>query len=404
MVANSKINLISRENFLAELNALKSGFDKMEPELAETVKDSALGVEGYVVVWNTDISVGGPLERSGKGGTRTTPTLTLDEVKMLARTMALKNAAAGLPLGGAKSGIKANSNDPDFEKKYRCFVRMCKPFLHENGGIFGGFGFDIGSQPVHALWACDELQSTRSFTGKPLDMGGTDYDREGIAGLGVAVAAATTLDVFRVDPAKATFSVQGMGAMGAAVLRYFSETGARITCLSDPKYNGTWSFEKPISNELLSALINNDVAAAKVKLAAEGKNISEDPQDALYHDSDVLFPCAVQNVITEDNCDRIKARFISEGANGPSSEAAKSNLHKRGIRVIPDFIANPGGIIAAFVELTSKSESKAEEAKTLTRSKIADNVRKMWELVEQYDTEPQNAGMYMALKAIGIKA
>ena len=404
MNADSKMNNMTSDVFHAELKTLKDGFAKMEPELAETVSDPAVGLEGYVVVWNTGISIGGPLERSGKGGTRTTPTLSLDEVKMLARTMALKNAAAGLPLGGAKSGLKANPDAPDFEKKYRRFVSLCKPFLHENGGIFGGFGFDIGSKPVHALWACDELKSRRSFTGKPIDMGGTDYDREGIAGLGVAVAADTTLEVFKVNQSQATFAVQGMGAMGAAVLRYFSETGAQLACLADPKYGGVWTFEKPLSAELHKALIIQDSDTAKSLLAKEGKNISPDSQEALYQNVDVLFPCAVQNVISDDNCDRIKAKFVSEGANGPSSESAKTKLHQRGVKVVPDFIANPGGIIAAFVELTSKSDRKAEEAKAMTRSKIADNVKRMWSLVEQYDTEPQHAGMYMALKAIGVKA
>lgn len=394
---------LSTQEFSQELERLKKAFAAMEPELAETIRDPELGLEGYVVVWNTGISMGGPLERCGKGGTRTMPTLTLDEVKMLARTMALKNAAAGLPLGGAKSGIKADSNAPDFEKKYRRFVSLCKPFLHENGGIFGGFGFDIGSKPVHALWACDELQSRRSFTGKPLDMGGTDYDREGVAGLGVAVAAETTLKRFNVDPARATFSVQGLGAMGAAVLRYFSATGARLTCFSDPKYGGTWVFEKPLSDALFSALIKNDTETALPLLTAEGRKISEDVQDSLYYDADVVFPCAVQNVITDDNCDRIKARFVCEGANGPSSESARTKLHQRGVRLVPDFIANPGGIIAAFVELTSPSDNKAEEAKAMTRAKITENVTRMWSLAEEYDTEPQNAGMFMALTAIGIK-
>src|SRR6476661_2200080 len=236
--------------FHAELKGLQERFMLMQPELEVTVRDPALGVEGYVVVWNTGISVGGPLERSGKGGTRITPTVTLEEVKMLARTMALKNAAAGLPLGGAKSGLRLDPSAPGFEKQYRRFVRLCAPFLHENGGPFGGFGFDIGARPEHALWACDELKSTRSFTGKPLSMGGTDYDREGIAGLGVAVAGATMLEVKGDRAANSTFAIQGMGAMGAAVLRYFSETGARLATLGDPKYGGAWVFDRPLSVEL----------------------------------------------------------------------------------------------------------------------------------------------------------
>jgi len=389
-----------RQAFYAELKRLQDHFEAMQPELEVTVRDPALNVEGYVVVWNTGISVGGPLERSGKGGTRITPSVTLDEVKMLARTMALKNAAAGLPLGGAKSGLKLDPSAPGFEKQYRRFVRLCAPFLHANGGPFGGFGFDIGARPEHALWACDELQSTRSFTGKPLDMGGTDYDREGIAGLGVAVAGATMLEVHGDKAANATFAIQGMGAMGAAVLRYFSDTGARLAALGDPKYRGTWTFDRPLSAKLHRALVTQDVQEARHLLAEEGGAVSREAEEVLYVGVDILFPCAVQNVITEGNVDLVRARYVCEGANGPVTEAAREALHERHIPLVPDFIANCGGVIAAFLELTSTSDDKVDEAKKLTRQKIADNVRAMFEISERNGAQPQQAGLYMALSKI----
>lgn len=166
------ISTMTNDEFHRQIAAMQIEFDTMEPELEVTVRDPSLNLEGYVVVWNTAISVGGPLSHCGKGGTRIRPGLSLDEVKALARTMAIKNAAAGLPLGGAKSGINADPGSSDFEEKYRKFVSLCKPMLHENGGIFGGFGFDIGARPEHAIWACDTLGSQRSFTGKPLEMGG----------------------------------------------------------------------------------------------------------------------------------------------------------------------------------------------------------------------------------------
>ena len=386
--------------FHAELKDLTQFFGAMQPELEVTVRDPALGVEGYVVVWNTGISAGGPLERSGKGGTRITPNVTLDEVKMLARTMALKNAAAGLPLGGAKSGLKLDPSVPGFEKQYRRFVRLCAPFLHENGGPFGGFGFDIGARPEHALWACDELKSMRSFTGKPLNMGGTDYDREGIAGLGVAVAGATVLEVHGDKPANATFAIQGLGAMGAAVLRYLSDMGATLGTLGDPKYGGTWAFDRPPSAELHRSLITQDVEQARRLLSAEGRQMSSRAEEVLYADVDMLFPCAVQNVITEGNVDLVRARYVCEGANGPVTETARERLHERHIPLVPDFIANCGGVIAAFLELTSTSQDKVKEAKKLTRQKIADNVRKMFEIANANGAQPQQAGLYMALGKI----
>jgi glutamate dehydrogenase (NAD(P)+) len=387
-------------SFHAELAALRSYFDAMQPELEVTVRDPALGVEGYVVVWNTGISAGGPLPGCGKGGTRITPQVSLDEIKMLARTMALKYAAADLPLGGAKSGLKLDPSAPEFEHQYRRFVRLCAPFLHENGGPFGGFGFDIGARPEHALWACDELGSTRSFTGKPLDMGGTDYDREGIAGLGVAVAGTTMLEIAGADPTHATFALQGVGAMGAAVLRYFSAGGARLVALGDPRYGGTWAFDRPLSDELHQALVSQDTAKAAALLPQQGTKLSNDAGDVLFHPADILFPCAVQNVITERNVDLVRAAHVCEGANGPVTESARTRLHERGVSLVPDFIANPGGAIAAFVELTSGGNDKVAEAKHMTREKIAANVRAMFELATRCDAEPQQAGLYIALRRI----
>jgi glutamate dehydrogenase (NAD(P)+) len=272
--------------------------------------------------------------------------------------------------------------------------------LHENGGIFGGFGFDIGARPEHALWACDELRSTRSFTGKPLSMGGTDYDREGIAGLGVAVAGTTMMRIKGVVSSGASFAVQGMGAMGAAVLRYFSETGARLSALADPKYDGTWTFDRPLSAELQSALVTQDVALAKRLLAQQAHKRSDDAQEVLYMQTDLLVPCAVQDVITDSNVGRVQARFVCEGANGPITESARYALSVRGISLVPDFIANCGGVIAAFVELTSSGNDKAEEAKRLTREKIEGNVRTLFEIVERFRVTPQEAGLYMALSKI----
>jgi glutamate dehydrogenase (NAD(P)+) len=383
-----------------ELDALQRNFEAMQAELEVTVRDPALGVEGYVVVWNTGISVGGPLERCGKGGTRITPSVSLDEVRMLARTMALKNAAAGLPLGGAKSGLKLDPAAAGFERRYRRFVRLCAPLLHENGGVFGGFGFDLGGRPEHALWACDELGSTRCFTGKPLHMGGTDYDREGIAGLGVAVAGATLLQIEGGDPAQASFAIQGMGAMGAAVLRYFAASGARLSALGDPRYGGTWAFDRPPSGALHEALVHQQVDAALSLLDRQAVKVSSRADDVLYRDVDILFPCAVQDVITQDNVERVQAHHVCEGANGPVTERARTSLHRRGVAVVPDFIANSGGVIAAFVELTSTGVLKAEEAKALTRAKIADNVRKTFALARQHGCEPQHAALYLALEKI----
>ncbi len=391
--------------FSEELTKLRTEFDTRPPVWVETVQDADLGVEGYVVVWNTKISEGGPLNNCGKGGTRIKPDLTLDEIKMLARSMALKMSAAGLPLGGSKSGLKADPKADGFERKYRRFVSLCKPFLHENGGVFGGFGFDIGADPVHAIWACDELNSTRCFTGKPLEMGGTDYDREGIAGLGVAIAAKTLLEEHGETAKSTTYAVQGLGAMGAAVVRYFDEYGGALRAISDPLYGGTWAFESDPPTELIEAIIQRDTEEVNTLFPTCARKVSEDTQDVLYQEVDVLFPCAVQYVLTEENVSKLKSRFILEGANNATTDGAYRALYDMGIIDIPGIIANPGGVIAAFVELTSNSENKVQEAKDMTIQKIAENVRLLMALVRQHKVSPADVAEYMALSNIihGLK-
>jgi glutamate dehydrogenase (NAD(P)+) len=393
--------------FRAELQELTTRFENLKPEVELTVRDPELGVTGHLVVWSTLAARKGPLGACGKGGTRLTPTVDVAELKMLSRIQTLKNAAAGLALGGAKSGLAADPNEPGFEKKYRRFVQLLKPMLRENGGLWGGFGYDLGGNPIHCKWACEELGSTTGFTGKPVELGGTDYDAEGIAGLGVAVAAQTLLEVKKEDLGAITCAVQGVGAMGAGVIRYFSETGATICWISDPRIEGTWHLPEGLTPSLRDTLSRMDFAAALAELKAGGYTCLG-LEDVLYQAVDVLFPCAVQEVLHKDNQPRIQARYVVEGANNPLTAECRTALHERGVLVVPDFIANAGGVIAAYVEMVStvdneenaRTRAKVSEAKTVTRTKIAENVRQMMDLVSRYGVEPVEASRYIAFKRI----
>lgn len=398
----------TREEFYSKLERLQHRFDAMKPELEVTVRDKKLNVEGHIVVWNTSISLDGPLPYCAKGGTRIRQGLNRDEVKMLARNMAIKNAAAGLPLGGCKSGLNADSRQKNFEPVYRRFIELCKPFTYENGGIFGGFGFDVGASPEHAIWACETLKSTKSFTGKTVAMGGTDYDREGIAGLGVAESAKEILRLHNEKVTDIRYAVHGAGAMGSAVIRYFSDSGAHLYCLGDPKFGGTWKFESSISEALLRALAKQDTETARQLIAEEGQHVSDNPNEVLFADCDVLFPCALQHVISPDNVDRIKARYVVEGANNPTTLNAYTPIYQKGIHHIPDFIANAGGVIAAYVELTShisdeentRTRGKVNEAKILTGSTIKHNIDCIVNLSERHRVPLRDAGLLIALEAV----
>lgn len=398
--AQDQDNVSPSENFYQELETLKKKFDAMEPELEITVTDPDMNVEGFVVVWNTAISKGGPLYTNGtgcgKGGTRIMKGLSLDDVKRLARAMAEKNAAAGLPLGGAKSGLNADPDADDYEEKWKRFVRLIKDkgILKEDGGIFGGFGYDIGGKPpLNALWTIDELGSGKSMTGKPVDLGGTDYDKIGIAGFGVAVAGKTLLEEAGKTAEGATYAVQGVGAMGGAVTRYFHELGGILKCVSDPKYGGTWVFENGASDKFIQEPTLENIES-------EGQKISDENEGALYQDVDIVFPCALEDTITKENAGKIVSKFVAEGANNPTTDEGHQILFDNGVLVAPDILANPGGIIAAFVEMTSEADDKAQEAIDMTRTRVAANIREMMATVKELKVRPDQVADYMTYKNI----
>ena len=386
---------------------LEQRFNALEPEAELTIRDPDHDVEGHVVVWCTQNAINGPLGRCGKGGTRIRPDLTLDEVRMLARTQSLKNAAAGLPLGGAKSGLRGDADAPDFERTYRRFVQLASPMLRSNGGLWGGFGFDIGARPIHCHWALDELGQPDAFTGKPLELGGTNYDQEGIAGLGVAVAAATLLERRQHGLSGARVAIQGLGAMGAAVCRYAAELGMHVVGIADPRVDGCWVSENPISGDLLNAIAQMQFEKTN-RLLPEWGFTKQTLSSILTQSVDVLVPCAVQNVIRADNAKTIRSWAVVEGANNPTTSEARDLLYQQGIEVIPDIIANPGGAIAAFVELTSNvsneenavHQTKCIEAKEMTRQRVADNVSDVLEFAESVGCSPSEAAHYRAYERI----
>ncbi|MDG2200655.1 MAG: Glu/Leu/Phe/Val dehydrogenase dimerization domain-containing protein [Phycisphaerales bacterium] len=398
---------MDRIAFEDALQSYESRFNAMEPELELTIRDPEMGVEGWVVVWSTLSCKDGPLGRVGKGGTRIHEHMSMDELRMLARTQTLKNAAAGIGTGGAKSGMKDDPSSEGFEQRYRRFAKLVAPVLHENGGPWGGFGYDIGAHPDHCTWCCDELDSTRCFTGKPVEMGGTDYDVEGIAGLGVAVAARTMLEETGRSPSSATIAVQGVGAMGAAVCRYATEHGMTVRYIADPRIGGCWRIETEFDGSLAEAIISMDFEGARTELE-NGPHICTDLDDVLVQSVDVLFPCAVQYVITSDNVDTIAASAVVEGANNPCTMDARMELASRGVTVIPDFIANPGGAIAAYVELVSEisneeniqTRAKVAEAKAFTEKTVADNVKQAMALADEAGVDLTRAGLYLSYQRV----
>jgi glutamate dehydrogenase (NAD(P)+) len=303
--------------------------DEWGPEKVVCVSDRRSGMRGVLVLDNTARGM-------GKGGTRMSPTLTVREVARLARTMTWKWAAVDLFHGGAKAGILGDPHAPDKERILRAFARA----LHNEVPAEYVFGLDMGLGERDAAVFLDELGDHGAAVGLPRALGGLPYDELGVTGFGVAEAAdaAATGSGWRL--AGSRVAIQGFGAVGEAAARRFVELGATVVAVSTAA--GAVHDPEGLDVTRLSGL-RADVGDDCVR---EYGNVQ--PADvALSVPADVLVPAAREDVIDDGIALATTARLVVEGANLPTTSRAREILAKRGIPVVPDFIANAGGIVAA---------------------------------------------------------
>jgi glutamate dehydrogenase/leucine dehydrogenase len=296
--------------------------------------------EGYRVEHNNAL---GPY----KGGIRYHANTEINEVKALAFWMTLKCAVVGIPMGGGKGGITVDPKQLskiELEKLSRGWVRGMADILGPKKDVPAP---DVNTTPEIMAWMVDEFEKisgdkTRAtFTGKPIEKGGSQGRGEatGLGGFYVFNSLREQLEL----PEKCTVVIQGFGNVGGNAARIFTKHGHKVIAVSDSK----------------SAIVNKDgldlekVEAHKkntggLKDFSEAKNITN--EELLELSCDLLVPAAFENVITDTNADKIKAKAILELANGPITEEADDILFKKGIPIIPDILANSGGVTVSCFE------------------------------------------------------
>lgn len=303
--------------------------DEWGPEKIICVSDRKTGMRGVLVIDNSARGM-------GKGGTRMSPTLTVHEVARLARTMTWKWAAADLFHGGAKAGILGDPNAPDKEAILRAFARA----LANEVPTEYVFGLDMGLTERDAAILVDELGDRGAAVGLPRALGGLPYDELGVTGYGVAEAADAAARAIFLPTVGARVAIQGFGAVGQAAAERLVDLGAVVTAVS----TATGAVIDPDGL---------DVARLVALRAEHGDNCvheyggAVDASHALTTDAQILVPAAREDVIDKDLAISTSAALIVEGANLPTTPAAREVLHERGVTIVPDFIANAGGIIAA---------------------------------------------------------
>ncbi|HEX2074041.1 MAG TPA: Glu/Leu/Phe/Val dehydrogenase dimerization domain-containing protein [Geodermatophilus sp.] len=303
--------------------------DEWGPEKVVCVSDRRSGMRGVLVLDNTARGM-------GKGGTRMSPTLTVREVARLARTMTWKWAAVDLFHGGAKAGILGDPDAPNKEGVLRAFARA----LSNEVPAEYVFGLDMGLTERDAAVLLDELGDRGAAVGLPRALGGLPYDELGVTGFGVAEAADAAATESGWQLAGSRVAIQGFGAVGEAAARRFVELGATVVAVS----TAVGAVHDPDGLDVAR------LSRLRVELGDDcvREYGGVQPADvALSAPTDVLVPAAREDVIDDSIALATDARLVVEAANLPTSSSAREILAKRGIPVVPDFIANAGGIVAA---------------------------------------------------------
>ena len=366
--------------------------DEFGPRYVVHVRDPKLGMEGVLVIDNTNL---GP----GKGGIRMTPNVTEEEVRRLARGMTLKNALAGIPFGGAKAGIVMPvevSRDKAMKKKFvQSFARLLKPLLI-NGYIAGP---DVNSGETEMRWFADAAGDWRSATGKP-----SGYTKKGAkkgkwrglphelgsTGFGVAHATAIAAELKGIPIKDATVAIEGFGNVGTFAMKFLIEMGAKVVAIADSR----------MTAYLPAGLEHKKMMTVKKKT---GSVANYPGAKALPHDDvfglpvDILIPAAVTDVIHEGNKDSIQAKIIVEAANIPMRESVEKYLHNKGILIVPDFVANAGGVISSYAEYIGASP---EYMFKIVKKKVSDATRAVISAALKGRRNPREVAVEIAKKKV----
>lgn len=379
------------EKFLLKIQRAEREINVSIPLLMD---DGSLKIfEGYRVQHS---SIRGPY----KGGIRYHEAVDMDAVRDLAFWMTLKCALAGLPMGGAKGGVKVNPKKfslRELEELSRGWVRALYPILGPETDIPAP---DVGTTPQIIGWMSDEYekltgdQTKASFTGKPIELGGSEGREEATArgGFLTLEALSRAADLQNIK----TIAIQGMGNVGLNAAKIFHDQGYKILAISDSK-GGTFN--------------KNGLDVGRVEVYKKehggisgfpgGQDISN--QELLTLPIDILAPAALDDQITEANAQLIQAKIILELANGPTTPEADDILCKRGVHVIPDILANSGGVIVSTFEWEQNLKNehwsleivleKLEEI--ITRETMG-----VWHKSKELNTDLRRAAFVVALERL----
>jgi len=341
-----RFNIAAEKLGLSEevYNVLKNPAKQVIVSLPITMDSGKIQVfEGIRVIHSNIL---GP----AKGGIRFAPDVHIDEVRALAAWMTWKCAVVDIPYGGGKGGVRCNPREMskgEIERLVRAYTMSMIDVFGPDKDIPAP---DMGTGPREMAWLMDEYSKARGMTvnsvvtGKPLVLGGS-LGRTEATGRGVMVSTLAAMQKLKINPFQATCAVQGFGNVGSWAAQLLEERGLKIVAISD--HTGAFYNEKGIN--IVEAIQFRDGNNGHLEGFKGGEKM-DNAGDLLTMDVDVLVPAAVEDVITIHNADKIKAKLIVEGANGPTSAKADAIINEKGIMAVPDILANAGGVTVSYFE------------------------------------------------------
>ena len=343
--------------------------DEWGPEKVLQVYDPDTGMKGVLVIDNTST---GP----GKGGIRFAQSVTPLEIFRLARTMTWKCAAAGLPFGGAKGGIIADPNIVDRVSWMKSFAKMIRPYCPSQYIA----ATDVGTTELDMAIFAHEIGDMRACTGKPSELGGIPHEL-GTTGYGVSIALQTALNILKdlkimqvPQKSQTRVVIQGFGNVGSFAARFLDQNGIKVVGVSDVS---GFIYSKDENGLNIPKLMKDMKGKAKLSdLKDYGYDI-RDKDEIFEIGLDIFIPAAMGGVINNNTASKLLGngiKMVVEAANIPTTSDAGEYLHKNKIWIIPDFLANAGGVIGSFVEYQGRTE---KEAFDLIEYKITKNIKEV---------------------------
>jgi len=377
------------------INVLERCKKSVEVSIPVTMDDGSVNVyEGHRVTHNI---ARGP----SKGGIRYHPSVTRDEVKSLAMWMTWKCALMGIPFGGAKGGVVCDPKLLSRRELEGMTRRFTSEIINEIGPEKDIPAPDVGTDASVMAWIFDTYSMNKGHsvlgvvTGKPLAIGGS-LGREEATARGALYVITDALQEEGKSPEGLRIAVQGFGNVGRHLARMLAEEGALLIAVSDSR----GGLHAPNGLDIPGVLAHKSEHGTLEGFAG-GDAISN--EELLLLDCDVLAPCALEQVISAENAVQVKARIVCEGANGPVTPAADEILEDRGVLVLPDVLANAGGVIVSYFEWVQGLQEyfwKEEEVNARLNEIVTRAFRETWETRKQRQTSMRMAAYGLAVRRV----